>query len=87
LLRERTEHCDEIDRAVARHGEDAVEHGIEKAHIGGASTCQHTQPDVLAVDMVDARSMPPCDIGRVGAGKGQMPGVEQITLIISKNIG
>jgi hypothetical protein len=29
--------------------------------------------------MADARSMPPCDIGRVGAGKGQMPGVEQQT--------
>ena len=76
---QRDEHCAEIDPAVTRHGEDAIKHGVEKALIGGASACQHTRPDVLAVDMADARSMPPCDIGRVGAGKGQMPGVEQQT--------
>jgi hypothetical protein len=76
---ERSEHRREIDHAVAPHSENAVEHGVEKAHIGHASARQHTWPDILAVDMADARSMPPCDIGRVGAGKGQMPGVEQQT--------
>jgi hypothetical protein len=29
--------------------------------------------------MIDSQPMPPRDIGRVGAGKGQMPGVEQQT--------
>ena len=29
--------------------------------------------------MIDSQPMPPCDIGRVCAGKGQMPGVEQQT--------
>jgi len=76
---ERSEHCGKIDRAVTWHGEDAIEHGVEKALIGGAHAGQHTRPDILAVDMVDARSMPPRNIGRVGAGKGQMPGVEQQT--------
>jgi len=37
------------------------------------------RPDVLAVDMADAQAMPPCNIDRVGAGKGQMPCVEQQT--------
>jgi hypothetical protein len=76
---ERGERCGEIDRTVARHGKDAVEHGVEKALIRGTSACQHSWPDILAVDMVDSPSMPPCDIGRVGAGKSQVAGVEQQT--------
>src|SRR4029077_12650686 len=70
---ERGEHRGEIDRAVARHGEDAVEHGVEKALVGGASAFQHTRPDILAVDMIDSQPMPPCDIGRVNAGKSKCP--------------
>jgi hypothetical protein len=29
--------------------------------------------------MIDSQPMAPCDIGRVDAGKGQMPSVEQQT--------
>ena len=52
---------------------------MEKALISGAHTGQHSRPDILAVDMIGSQPMPPCDIGRVGAGKNQMPGVKQQT--------
>jgi hypothetical protein len=41
---------------VARHGKDAVEHGIE-SRIGASDPRENFGPDILAMDMVDATAM------------------------------
>src|SRR5205823_5702440 len=57
--RQGREHLGKVDAAVARHGKDAVENGIEKARIAGANASEHVAPHILAVDMPDAASITP----------------------------
>src|SRR6266478_6402894 len=66
-----------VDRAVARHGEDPLHHGIEKAAVGVAHAFEHRTADILAVDVVDARDVAPHHGKRVTAGIGEMAGIEQ----------
>ena len=55
----------------------SAEYGVEKTRIGGADPSEYIAPHILAMDMAAALPMAPCDRRRLGAGKGQMPGVEE----------
>ena len=63
--------------AIARHGEDTGDDGIEEARIGRPHAVQDLATHVLAMDMIDARMVAPRDGERVGAGIRQMPGIEE----------
>src|SRR6202022_4337696 len=65
----------EIDRAVARHGECAVDHGFEKAPVAIASELHDGGPHVLAVHMANACGVGVDERNRIAAGKCDVPGV------------
>src|SRR5262249_6399880 len=75
--RERHQHRGELDRAVARLGENAVENGIEKTAVVVARLSEHLGPDILAVDVNDAAAVAASDHGGVDTGKDEMPRVEE----------
>src|SRR5262245_7435335 len=61
--RQRREHPAKIDAAVARHGKDAVENGIEKTLVACSNAGEDVVPHILAVDMRDAVSVTPGERG------------------------
>ena len=75
--RQGREHLVKIDAAVAWHSKDAVENGVEKAHIAGADEIEHVASHILAVHMRDAGSVPPGESAWIDAREDQMRRVEE----------
>src|SRR5437667_1290661 len=68
--RQGREHLAKIDAAVARHGKDVVENGLEKARIASADMSEGVSPHVFAMHMRNAVSITPREGGRIAAGEG-----------------
>ena len=67
----------EVDRAVAGHGEGAVDHRLEKAPVAIPRHRDHLRPHVLAVHVADAPDVLREHRDRIAAGEGHVAAVEQ----------
>ena len=66
-----------VDRAVAGHGERAVDHRLEEAPVAVAREPDHVRPHVLAMHVADALDVLREHRDRIAAGERHVAAVEQ----------
>jgi hypothetical protein len=67
----------EVDRAIARHGESAVDDRLQEAPVAVAREPDDERSHVLAVDVADARDVLLQHRDGAAAGEGHVAAVEQ----------
>ena len=66
----------EVERAIARHGEGTVDHGLQKAPIAVARQLDDLWPHILAVDVADAIDVLGEHGERITTPKAHVPAIE-----------
>src|SRR6478736_4759370 len=73
----------EIDRAISRHREYAIEDSREETSVVAQDVGEHGSADVLAMHVHDSRAVAASNHSGIAAGKHQMSRIEQQSHIVA----